>query len=119
MLNKYTIGAIITIVVIGLIWTYGKVQYNQGYENRDIQAQIEIKDLRLKLEEEKSDEIDRINKANRLAQENSTKRLLQIQVEKDQLEKLLEDQENEASKDPDSNRIGLGAPSVLRINKIR
>jgi septal ring factor EnvC (AmiA/AmiB activator) len=117
--NKYTIGAVITILTIFFVWTYGKVQYNKGFSERDLKAQIEIKDLKLTLQEAKNKEVSRQIDINRKAQENSRKQLQQIQVEKDLLEKQIEDMEIEAKNDPNHSRIGLGVPSVMRLNKIR
>jgi septal ring factor EnvC (AmiA/AmiB activator) len=119
LINKYTIGAAIAIFVVISVYFYGIIKYNKGYNTRDLEAQVEMKDLKLELEKKKSEAVDKQIAANKKAQENSQKQILQMQVEKDQLEKLIEDMEIEASKEPNRDRIGLDASSVMRINKIR
>ncbi|AXP07714.1 hypothetical protein SmphiM6_23 [Sinorhizobium phage phiM6] len=117
--SKLSVIATVIFLSGSAILGYGTYQYHKGYKERDLKAQVEIRDIKIALQEAKNKEVSRQREANRKAQEDAKKRLLEMQVEKDQLEKLIEDLESEANQDPDRDRIGLSAPSVMRINKVR
>lgn len=115
----YIFGALACLgLVIGILF-YGNQQYDTGYATAKTEAALEMQTLKADLEKKKNEEIQRQIAANQRAQENAAKRIQQIETEKTALERLLEDNEREADADQNSNRVGLDAPSVLRLNKIK
>jgi len=119
LINKYTIGGLISLAIIAGVWYYGKSQYDDGYDARDLAAQVEMQKLKADLLEAKDKELNRQLAANAQAQEIQKQKIAELEIKNDSLESQLAENENEADNDDNRNRVGLDPSSVLRLNKIR
>lgn len=117
--NKYVLGAIAAFAIFASILFYGNQQYNAGYDARDLKAQAEMLEFKNKIAQETTEVLNRSNAAARQAQIQQQTKIQELVNENQQLERIIEENENEANIDENRNRIGLDPSSVLRLNKIR
>lgn len=112
----YTILGIVLILALGFV-TY-KV-YSFGYDRAEtkITAKYEsiISEINRKSAEVLKKEIDDHNKFVEL----QDKTISELSKENSRLDKIVEENKREASKDPDAKRDALSKSSVLRLNRIR
>ena len=119
IINKYTIGGLIALAIVAGVWYYGKLQYDDGYNARDLAAQVEMQKLKANLLEAKDKELNRQLASNVQAQNLQKQKIAELESKNDSLEAQLAENENEANNDDNRNRVGLDSSSVLRLNKIR
>ena len=116
----WRVGAMIGLatVVIGLAGgAYWYVDHG-GYNRAATEWSAKYNDRELALERQRLAELDRQALANDQAKANEVARLAQLRNELTALERQLQEQADEAANDPDADRVGLGADSVLRIDRI-
>lgn len=117
--NKYVIGGIVAIGIVFLVLLYGNSQYNKGYENRDLEAKAEMLELKNKIAQETTEALNRANESARQVQIQQQQQIEALEMETQELERIVKENENAAKRDKDRNRIGLNPSSVLRLNSIR
>lgn len=89
-----------------------------GYQRATLEWTVKYNDRELALERQRLAELDRQAQANDQAKAAEAARIAQLRNELAQLERELEEQSHAADNDPNADRIGLGADSVHRINRI-
>lgn len=116
LLNKYVIGSIVGIIVLGFIG-YKIYDFGATTATAKVTAQYEkvIADINAKtaLELQRQNEV--IEKLNKL--QNS--QIADLRAKEEELNRIEKENEENAAKDPNANRLGIGADSVVRINRIR
>jgi hypothetical protein len=115
------LGAYVAIAALAVVLAGGAYLYveRQGYQRGVIEWQAKYDRLVADYAEAKAAEITRLVAANEAAKAREALRIAELARENEELEKLLEEQANASKQDPDRDRVGLGAPSVQRINRIR
>jgi len=117
--NKFVIGGVLALAVIAAIFFYGKNQYNSGFEARDLQAQVEMKKLENQILQKTTEARNREIAANKKAQDLQDAQIQELEKQNEELDQKLKENEDAAKTDPDSKRVGLSSPGVLRLNRIR
>jgi hypothetical protein len=92
---------------------------HNGYTRAEAEWTIKYDKRELELNEQRFKEIDRQATANAQAKAKEAARLAAEMARSAELEARLLELQAEAEKDPNANRIGLGADSVARLNQIR
>lgn len=91
---------------------------HQGYQRATLEWTVKYNDRELALEKQRLAELDRQATANDRAKAAEAARIAQLRNELAQRERELEEQSHEADVDPNADRVGLGADSVRRIQRI-
>ena len=111
--------ALIVLAAIALAWGAYTYVERQGYQRGVVEWQAKYDRLVTDYAEAKAAEIERLMAANNAAKAREAQRIAHLERENEELEKLMKEQAIAAEQDPDRDRVGLGAPSVQRLNKIR
>ena len=111
--------ALIAVAAVALAWGAYTYVERQGYQRGVVEWQAKYDRLVADYAEAKAAEIERLMAANNAAKAREAQRIAELEHENEELEKLMKEQAIAAEQDPDRDRVGLGAPSVQRLNKIR
>lgn len=90
----------------------------QGYNRAALEWTVRYTEREAELERQRFAELERQALANDRAKAAEAARIAQLRNEAAQLELQLQELADAAAIDPDADRIGLGAPSVQRLNGI-
>lgn len=110
------IAWLVLITVIGGI--FGGVWYN-GYSTASKTWELKYEQRERAIAQATATEQDRQWQANQRAKERERIMLEQLLIVHGELEKQIEVNTNEASNDPDRDRIGINIDGVQRINRIK
>jgi cell shape-determining protein MreC len=116
LLNKYVLGSLIGILLLGFI-SYKIYSFGYTTASNQVRAQYEkvIADINAKTAIEMARQNEVAEQLNKLQNEQIT----DLRVKNEELDRIEKENEIEAAKDPNANALGIGADSVLRINRIR
>ena len=117
--SRVGLYALIVVAAIALAWGAYTYIERQGYQRGVVEWQAKYDRLVSDYAEAKAAEIERLMDANNAAKAREAQRIAELEHENEELEKLMKEQAIAAEQDPDRDRVGLGAPSVQRLNKIR
>lgn len=117
--NKYFIGFFIAFAILVSVILFGQKRYNDGFEARDLKAQIEMQALQNEMLEKTEAERNRQIEANKQAQELAKRKIEELEQDNQELEQKLKENEDAAKNDDNRDRIGLDPSSVLRLNRIK
>lgn len=93
--------------------------FTVGYKTSSFIWSNKYDKLVIKIQKEANNEIQRQIKINKEEQEKQKNQVLALQTQIRELEKVLEENNNEAEKDANANSPSLNTNSVQRLNKLR
>lgn len=104
------------VIVAGLaVWK----SYDIGYDYANTKCDLAINEIKLQIQQDHDKEIKRLIAANELSQKQQMELVEQLMAKETEIDRIIEENENEASNDADRDNCGLSATGVSRINKIR
>lgn len=115
-LGRYLIVGALAVALLGGGYLYAE---NKGYARAEAIYRAEIATIKADYASKAAAERERQDAANNAAKQREAARVAELERARGELEKLQKEQAIAAEQDPDRDRIGLGAPSVQRLNKIR
>lgn len=111
--NPYVILGVVA-GVLALVAFAGYQGYTWGADRTTVKYEKQLSEIR----QATADEVLRQQQANQRAQEQLLLTLNQLDLKNKALDKILLENQLEASKDPDAARSAISASSVRRLNKI-
>lgn len=114
-LFAWLIVAVVATGAIGAAYWYAD---HGGYQRATLEWSEKYTARENALERQRIAELDRQAAANDAAKAAEASRIAQLRNELSALERELQEQSDAADNDPDAARIGLGADSVHRLNRI-
>lgn len=120
LLGGNTLMAWLIVAGLGLGAVGGLYWYvdHQGYNRATLEWTVKYTERENELERQRLAELDRQATANDRAKAAEAARIAQLRNDLAQAERELQEQSHEADVDPNADRVGLGASSVQRINRI-
>lgn len=120
LLGGSSVAAWLVVAVLGLGAVGGAYWWvdHGGYNRATLEWTVKYDQRELALEKLRLAELDRQALANDRAKAAEAERIAQLRNELAQAERELQEQSHEADVDPNADRIGLGAGSVQRLNRI-
>lgn len=107
------------LVLASVFAGYTGYIYHQGYSTASTKWELKYNTRELELARELAIEQDRQYQANQRAKELETRRINELKAKELELESLINANNTEATKSPNSGRIGLDLDSVLRLDQIK
>ncbi len=121
LLGGRTWAAWLVVAVLSLVSVGGLYAYvdHQGYARATAVWEKKYDAREAELQTQRFKELERQASANDAAKARESERLAAEQARADELERQISDLTTLADADPNAARIGLGADSVERLNRIR
>lgn len=115
-LIRYILGGVVAFALLAAAYLYVD---HRGYARAEAFYRAEIAIIKADYASKAAAERERQDAANNAAKQREAARVAELERARGELEQLQKEQAIAAEQDPDRDRIGLGAPSVQRLNKIR
>jgi predicted negative regulator of RcsB-dependent stress response len=113
--GAYVLGALAAVALLWGAYTYVD---HQAYQRAAVEYQARLDTLVADYKTAKADEVERVARVNDATKAAEARAIAEMQVANDALTKQLQEQADEADKDPDAARPAFGADSVRRLNAI-